>query len=164
MTKPIAQGLKIEKQSNGWQVIHAASGLKVGLGWRLKGQATAAARRIGEVTDWTADNGTVVAAIRATTTQTKFTALYEGDREGLVTPVYFGPKLIRIAQRRGRVVHWQNFLAGMLGQSGYFRLPTEEEAAAFAKYASEDGAPALDAETLEARGFAMAERVTGYDD
>lgn len=64
-------------------------------------------------------------------------------------------RLVRYAERRGDTVTWGNVVGPYLGQSATWRFADEHEAERFRVYASSDGAPALDTESLFAAGIPL---------
>ncbi len=67
-------------------------------------------------------------------------------------------QLMRVATQDGTTVHWQNALMGHLGQSGTYEFETEQQAAKFAAYARQDGAPSLANDVLEPLGLVPKKR------
>ena len=59
----------------------------------------------------------------------------------------------RYAQQDRCSVEWGNIIGGYSGQSGTYRFASEDDAAAFAKYAERDDFPSLAAEDLKIEGI-----------
>ena len=68
---------------------------------------------------------------------------------------YAIPILRRFTKVEGETVRWQNYLEGMRGQGGTYVFSNREDAIAFAAYANQEGAPALNNEALRVAGIPM---------